>query len=963
MMAAVISLTNCKQQVVSEPVAPATVRITVSSEGTKTSAYGYSTLWSEGDAINIYHTEEHIPAPSYMNDGMYTLVEGAGTKVGVFEGPAFDLDPTTTYTFYAVYPYREYVLSPTGESSYRYVGNRNSMTQDCSTNNVWAHLCGSECPLYGVAKGVGADELPSFEMTHLSTLLDIWVRNSTEQKFLVKSATLEETQPVAGQFNIDITGAEPVYTPVENQTVNKAVLNVSGNDWLEAGTGDHYYLPVVPFVHNLSETFRIDILVEQENGTMGVFEYLNNELTEAQATFRPGLVKTVQIVVDAIRTVSYDKISHVLEGTVGNQFVVNNALVTYVYDKGFFIEDNTGTILVYLGEAPTVAPGDLVLVSGTTSSYSNMVQFNKPTYELKASGYQVPFEPAAWTATELDAAASSPTFAEVSIDATVSVKETSSSTTITATVEGSTATLSLTPSTNPSVTLAAGKYNLQGYVWGFYRNNVYMYVKSATALPWLDVNPSSVVFGAKPAAPQVVAVASNNSAWTVSSKLPEWLELSEDHEAGTITLTASENTSSDSRNTTVVLTHATDQSVSARVTVTQNGASSGTAQDGDILWQEDFTGYGTTLPATATGEHVFGGDVVNYSVVSGGSTTKLYNENLAGGVAPEILISKSNGNFKVSGIPSGNVTSMTLSLALNNNNLTLTASEGVTVRDDSTFENKVKTWYLDVASGVSSIDLTFTNTKSSNCRADNFKLVAGAPDSPEPPVQKEDQTITFELSGPVEWVIGTDCTLGVEKAGYTVSGAQTTVTYTSSDPETVAVNATSGALTPLKAGAVTITATAAEDDTYKSAKATYSLTIIDPTVETTTVSKTIADLAEANGWANATGYTSFSLDGVITVSTSGNPNCGWYYATNSTWRLYQNQSGNVTITAASGHELVSVKITYLTSNGGTLFNGTSEVKSGDVVPASGSSITLTVGNTGTKTNGQANPTAFEVVYK
>lgn len=956
MMAAVISLTNCKQQVVSEPVAPATVRITVSSEGTKTSAWGYSTLWSEGDAINIYHTEEHIPAPSYMNDGMYTLVEGAGTKVGVFEGPAFDLDPTTTYTFYAVYPYREYVLSPTGESSYRYVGNRNSMTQDCSTNNVWAHLCGSECPLYGVAKGVGADELPSFEMTHLSTLLDIWVRNSTEQKFLVKSATLEETQPVAGQFNIDITGAEPVYTPVENQTVNKAVLNVSGNDWLEAGTGDHYYLPVVPFVHNLSETFRIDILVEQENGTMGVFEYLNNELTEAQATFRPGLVKTVQIVVDAIRTVSYDKISHVLEGTVGNQFVVNNALVTYVYDKGFFIKDNTGTILVYLGEAPTVAPGDLVLVSGTTSSYSNMVQFNKPTYELKASGYQVPFEPAAWTATELDAAGSSPTFAEVSIDATVKVGSSSA----TATVEGSTATLSLTASTNPSVTLAAGKYNLQGYVWGFYGSKVYMYVKSATALPWLDVNPSSVVFGAKPAAPQVVAVASNNSAWTVSSKLPEWLDLSEDHEAGTITLTASENTSSDSRNTTVVLTHATDQSVSARVTVTQNGASSGTAQDGDILWQEDFTGYGTTLPATATGEHVYGGGQVAYAI-TGNSALYESGDMYAGGEPSELLIGKNSSKFTVSNIPTGGASSATVSFKLNKNQVSLSSSTtGVTVRDDPDFTEGVKTFYIDFAAGLSNFDLVFTNTYASNCRADNFMLVAGAADAP---VQKEAQTITFELSGPVEWVIGTDCTLGVEKAGYTVSGAQTTVTYTSSDPATVAVNATSGALTPLKAGAVTITATAAEDDTYKSAKATYSLTIIDPTVETTTVSKTIADLAEANGWVNATGYTSFSLDGVITVSTSGNPNCGWYYATNSTWRLYQNQSGNVTITAASGHELVSVKITYLTSNGGTLLNGTSEVKSGDVVPASGSSITLTVGNTGTKTNGQANPTAFEVVYK
>ena len=66
-----------------------------------------------------------------------------------------------------------------------------------------------------------------------------------------------------------------------------------------------------------------------------------------------------------------------------------------------------------------------------------------------------------------------------------------------------------------------------------------------------------------------------------------------------------------------------------------------------------------------------------------------------------------------------------------------------------------------------------------------------------------------------------------------------------------------------------------------------------------TAEKTAAELATANSWVTASGsgsqtcYTSFSLDSHVTISTSGSANCGSYWSDG--WRLYQAQSGDITI--------------------------------------------------------------------
>lgn len=62
----------------------------------------------------------------------------------------------------------------------------------------------------------------------------------------------------------------------------------------------------------------------------------------------------------------------------------------------------------------------------------------------------------------------------------------------------------------------------------------------------------------------------------------------------------------------------------------------------------------------------------------------------------------------------------------------------------------------------------------------------------------------------------------------TVSGAQTTVTYSSSDEAVATVHAASGEVTIVGIGKTTITANAAEDETYYAASASYTLIVLNP---------------------------------------------------------------------------------------------------------------------------------------
>ena len=265
-------------------------------------------------------------------------------------------------------------------------------------------------------------------------------------------------------------------------------------------------------------------------------------------------------------------------------------------------------------------------------------------------------------------------------------------------------------------------------------------------------------------------------------------------------------------------------SAAAVTTGTSGGGTLAVPNDGTMIWTEDFTGWETRLSSASGASHVYGGGTVNYD----GNYTFYANDAYAEGTAPEILVGGS-GTFTVSNVPIAGATAATLTYKTNHDYCALTVTqnngdeiEGVQVTSIS-FSDKTKTWAITgIPASTTTFKLTITNTTGSNCRVDNLLLVAGA-NVPQP---KTPQTLSFATAS-VTWIVGTDCTLNTAKAGQTVSGAHTTVTYSSSNPNIAAVNASTGAITPKAAGVVTITATAAEDDTYEAGSTSYSLTIVN----------------------------------------------------------------------------------------------------------------------------------------
>lgn len=126
---------------------------------------------------------------------------------------------------------------------------------------------------------------------------------------------------------------------------------------------------------------------------------------------------------------------------------------------------------------------------------------------------------------------------------------------------------------------------------------------------------------------------------------------------------------------------------------------------------------------------------------------------------------------------------------------------------------------------------------------------------------------------------------------------------------------------------------------------------------TTTITVEIADYATEKGWTNATQYSKIDMDSNITVAAAGGSNTGKYYTSGNQWRIYSSESATITIAAADGKTIKSVKVTYTSYESGSLTYNSENVTSNTVIDVNGSSITLSLGSAG-----QVRVTAIEVIY-
>ena len=152
------------------------------------------------------------------------------------------------------------------------------------------------------------------------------------------------------------------------------------------------------------------------------------------------------------------------------------------------------------------------------------------------------------------------------------------------------------------------------------------------------------------------------------------------------------------------------------------------------MWAEAFQGFeNEDVPTTGnSGTTVYNNQTITYECVNGSSTTTTKVQTAAqylaaGGVAPELMISKSGGQFNISGIPTGQADSLTLTFKTNS---TKTFADFTLATDTAgiTFGTKTKDGDHDMIMGISNngattFNLKIANNTSANIRVDNFSIV------------------------------------------------------------------------------------------------------------------------------------------------------------------------------------------------------------------------------------------------
>lgn len=430
--------------------------------------------------------------------------------------------------------------------------------------------------------------------------------------------------------------------------------------------------------------------------------------------------------------VTYTQIKDLVDGGTYN---VKDAMVVATSTNGFILQDETGAIFVYR-PTETPATGSIVTLSGSVSSYNKGLQFAKgATVTVTGSG-EVP----AQTATEVNSANLDELMtAEVVVITYVKFTGTLS-------ISGTYYNVVFPFETNyqgslyypdaEALGLAAlddREVNVEGWFTSIsgsrYLNVVATKVSSASEAPYItaDETASFVAAGETKTinfmtdnlgSNQVFAEISGDGAGQFSVGQIE---------AESVTVTAIENTETTAKTATLTLYIAASEGGEhldeAIVALTQAGVPSGEGPAiGTVLWAETWTG-GTAGETPSKygqeGTTVYNNAPITYNQTS--TNTKLYAEKLAGGTAPELLLSRNNQTWTISGIPFEGVTSAVLTMKANNENRTeityyldgtgdgVTAPKGVTATINNT-------------SNAKTVTIEIKNTSSSNVRLDDIEL-------------------------------------------------------------------------------------------------------------------------------------------------------------------------------------------------------------------------------------------------
>ena len=252
---AALSFVSCqKEEVRSESsVSEPNFTLFAQTADTKTSNEGLNTKWVAEDAINVFHAVKD--ATTYTSDGKFTVSDvGTGKFAGTVSGTLSE----ELYDWYALYPYNAQITTPKNTTSgYVTVGG---ITQTQKGNDSKAHLCGTVCPLYGIAKGVSASESPAITMNQLTSVVKVKVTNNSGDNLTVNSVVFTGTEDIAGTYYIDFVSSPVVYTVTEEYYVSSAAaLNVSNGAAIANDSSAEFYIAIKPFTAASGKKLKLSV--------------------------------------------------------------------------------------------------------------------------------------------------------------------------------------------------------------------------------------------------------------------------------------------------------------------------------------------------------------------------------------------------------------------------------------------------------------------------------------------------------------------------------------------------------------------------------------------------------------------------------------------------------------------------------------------------------------------------------
>lgn len=940
--AATLAFVGCNKEADIKGLDAAPFEIVLSEAQTRTVNDGMNTKWADNDKISLFHAE--AGTTDYKNDTPYVEEDDksypytiSDVENGVFQGTLMggNLEEGKSYDWYVLYPFNSYLQSPVNtEDGRTYIGGRSDRAQVQAGYDSKAHLAGgssSACfPLYGLAKNIPANETPTIAMKHVASVAAVTIKNDSGSPIKISQVEFTAPEPIVGNFFISFEKEPVTLAPYSDQVSATAVVTVTNPAELAVGESATVYMGIKPFTAASGDKLSLKIttsagVLDKELTLTGSVEFKAGTIKHLNVSYSSGTVVPTITVADIKTAITSTSNSNPSEFT-GQ---LSGAVVSFVSGSNAFIQDETGGILYYKSGHGLKA-GDVLngVVSGKGYIYNGLKEITSLAGFEKTSG-SAP-APVSMTLAELLADYDRYMSVRVKLTGvTVAGAFENRSTTMT---DGD-ASLTLRDQKN-GLTITAGQYDITGHP-GYYNANQFGVwaqedIVIAAGANVFDVTERQISVDATATSAQIQVT--GNVDWTVDpDDNIKSVDPASGNGEGTVTVTFDANTDTENPKEYTVFLRTTATGVEDEIEVTIIQAKASPA--GETTVTVDFSKQEyenakdlTEAPVTINGV------TMTFDKGTNGNGPKYYTSGTA--------VRMYGDNSMTVTVPATRAAGMTIKSIV----LEFGSGDGSNpiTTDVATYEEG--TWTGEAAS------VTFTIGGTTGQRRIKGLTVTYSGEA-APASKLASIAVTPKTT---EFFVGDT---------FVFDG---TVTATYEDGSTKDVTASAKASSPdmTTAGTKTVTVSYTEGEVTK--QDTYEITVA--VSDNHTLSMTMAEYVSAHeckvsAGSDVTVYKVLKLSDSVRMSTSGEPNCGSFWGENREWRLYQNKGGDVTVSVAEGCSLKSVTLTFGTSNNGVLLDaGNATIASGKEYTVSGSSVTYTVGNSGTGANGQVKITAVKVVY-